>query len=164
MTTHPFISLRTVDRMDDPKTTDSVTIPVSVPADVAHPRHQRSVPDVPEDIEDEIILHFNDPNWDFRDTSPTLPIPTDGVALQRFSTISSHIGTRTEGQAESRVSPWHTPGSRADFSSEEQVQFRDLSFPSCVAFCSSRSFSSGIHHTLRSAQPSRTPTTQQQCP
>jgi len=163
VTTHPFLSLRTVDRMEDSKTTDSVTISVSVPADVAHPHHRRSVPDVPEDIEDETILHFNDHNWDFQDTSETLSISTDGVAPQRFSNISSHIGARTEGRTESRTSPWHTADPRADFSSEEQVQFCDLSFSSCVAFCLSRPFSSGIHHTLRSAQPSRTLTTQQ-CP
>ena len=163
MTTHPLLSLRTVDRMEDPKTANSVTISVGVPADNAHPRYQRPIPDVPEDIEDEIMLHFNDPNWDFRDNSSMLSISTDGMAPRRYLNISNHVGARTEGHTESCISPWHTPDPRADVSSEEQVQFRDLFIPSCVAFCSSRSFSSGIHLTPRSGQPSRTLTTQP-CP
>jgi hypothetical protein len=149
--------------MEDLKTADSVTTSASasIPSDIAHPHHQRPIPDVPEDIEDEIMPHFNDPNWDFRDNSSSSPVSTDGVAPQQFSRNSSHVGSKTEGPTESYIASWHIHDPNARFSSETRVQLRVLYFPSCAAFCSSRSFSSGIHHILRSAQRSRTPTTQQ---
>ena len=148
--------------MEDLKTTDSVTISASasVPSDIAHPHDQRPIPDVPEDIEDEIMPHFNDPNWDFRDNSPSSSASTDGVAPQRFTRSSSHVGSRTEGHTESYIASWHIHDPNAHFSSEARVQLRVLYFSSCAASCSSRSFSSGIHHILRSAQRSRTPMTQ----
>ena len=166
MATHPFQQLRAVDRMEDPsKTTDSVTMSVSVSSDVVHRRRPQSDLDVPEDIEDEIMRHFNDPNWDFRDNSSTSSISTDGVESQRWSKIASPMRAGTEVNTESRLSSWHIHDAKADFSSKEQVQLRVLSLPSCVPFCSplSLSLSSGIHLTLRSAQPSRILTTHQ-CP
>src|SRR5579863_9877119 len=107
--------------MEDPsQKTDSV----SVSSDIAHLRHRQTDPDVPESIEDENMLHFNDPNWDFRDNFSTLSISTDGVESQRISKISSHI------------SSWHIHDPKADFSSKGQIQLRVLSLPYCVAFCS----------------------------
>ena len=152
--------------MEDPsKTTDSVTISASVSSDIAQLRHQPSVPDVPEDIEDDVTLHFNDPNWDFQDNFSTLSISTDGAESQRISKISSRIGAGTEVNTVSHIPSWHIYDPKADFSFKEQLQLRVLSLPSCVAsfYSPSSSSSSGIHRTLRSGQPSRTPMTQQ-CP
>jgi len=42
------------------KTADSVTI-----SDIPRLPRRQFVPDDPEDVEDEIALHFNDPIWDF---------------------------------------------------------------------------------------------------
>ena len=163
-TTYPFPLPLTLDLMEDlPKPIDSVTMSVSVSSDIAHLRHQRpeSDPDVPEDIEDELMLHFNDPNWDFRDNSSTLSISTDGVESQRWSKSSDHTGAVTEVNTDSHISSWHIHDPTADFSFKDQIQLRVLSLPSCLAFRSPVSFSPGIHRTLRSGQPSRTPTTQQ---
>ena len=160
MTTHPSRLLRTIDPMEDPsKSTDSVTDPVSIPSDIVHPHHRQSVPDVPEDI-DEIMPHFNDPNWDFRDNNSTLSISTDGAESQRWSKIAGPMGSGTEVNTESRISSWHIHDTKADLSSKEQVQLRVLLL-SCVPFCLPMSFSSGIHRTLRSARPLRTLMTRQ---
>jgi len=140
--------------MEDPsKTTDSVTISASVTSDIAHLRRLQSDPDVPEDIEDEFMTHFNDPNWDFRDNNPKLSISTDDAESQRWSKISGPMRAGTEVNTESRISTWHIHDPKADFPSEEQIQLRVLSLLYCVPCCSPMSFSSGIHHTLRSAQP-----------
>ena len=138
--------------MEEPsKSTDSVTDPVSIPSDIVHPHHRQSVPDVPEDI-DGIMLHFNDPNWDFRDNNSTLSSSTDGVESQRWSKIVGPIGTGTEVNTESPISSWHIHDAKADLSFNEQVQLCVLILY-CVPFCLPISFSSGIHLTLRSAQP-----------
>jgi hypothetical protein len=93
--------------MEDPsKTTDFVTSSVSMSSDIPDLRRIQSDPDVPDDIEDDPMLHFNDPNWDFRDNSSTLSISTDGVESQRWTTISGRTGTDT-AKTESRVSTWH---------------------------------------------------------
>ena len=144
--------------MEDPSTT---TDSVSVPSDTVHPRRLQSDPDVPDDIEDDIMLHFNDPNWDFRDNSSTLSISTDGVESQRWSTISGRTGTVTEVKTESRISTWHVYDPKADFPFREQIQLRVPFLPFRVPFCSLRSSSPGIHLTPRSAQPSQILTTQQ---
>lgn len=65
---------------------------------------RRNVPDVPEDIDD-VMEHFNDPNWDYRPPSPTLS--TESIDLDRkekgFITSSRHSGSdfETESNAES---------------------------------------------------------------
>jgi len=146
---------------DFSKTTDSVTESVSVSSDINHLSRR---PDVPEDIEDEFMNHFNDPNWDFRDNSSTLSISTDGVEAvesQRWSKMSGHTGAATEVNTESHISSWHIHDPMADLSSKDQMQLRVLSLPSCLAFRSPVSYSPGIRPTLRSGQQSRTPTTQQ---
>jgi hypothetical protein len=160
-TTYPFPFPLTLHRMEDPpKTADSVEKSVSVSSDINHLNRQ---PDVPEDIEDDLMDHFNDPNWDFRDNSSTLSISTDGVESQRLSKTSDHTAAATEVKTESHIPSWHIHDPTADLSSKDQIQLRVLSLPSCLACCSPVSFSPGIHRTLRSGQPSRTLTTQQ-CP
>lgn len=150
--------------MEDPsKTTDFVTSFVSMSSDIPNLRRIQSDPDVPDDIEDDPMLHFNDPNWDFQDNSSTLSISTDGVESQRWTTISDRTGTDTEAKTESRVSTWHVHDPKAYFSSKDQIQLRVLSLPYFVPFGLPMSFSSGIHLTPRFAQPSRILTTQQ-CP
>lgn len=97
-------------------------------SDVAHLRHRQSVPDVPEDVEDELMRHFNDPNWDFQANSSTISISTDGVEPKRWSKSSTHMGASTDVDTESQVSTWRIHDSKADFVSEEnQVQW--VSFP-----------------------------------
>ena len=113
-------------------TTDSVEISVNVSSShIAHLRRLQSNPDVPEDIEDEIMLHFNDPNWDFRDNSSTLSISTDGVESEsrRSSKISGHTSAGTAVNTESHGSSWHVHDPKADFSSNEQAQLRVLFLP-----------------------------------
>ena len=143
--------------MEDPSTT---TDSVSVSSDIAHLRRIQSDPDVPEDIEDEIMLHFNDPNWDFRDNSSTLSISTDGVDSRRWSTISGRTGTVTEVKTESRISTWHVHDPKAGFPFREQIQLRVLSLLYRAPFYSPRSPSPGIHLTPRFAQLSQIRTTQ----
>ena len=72
--------------------------------DPAHNHHRDSIPDVPEDIEDELMRHFNDPNWDFRANSSELimSISTDSIKHKRPSRSSTHAGTSTEVDPEPR--------------------------------------------------------------
>ena len=124
--------------MEDPtKTADSVTIP-----DIARLPHRQFVPDVPEDVEDEIALHLNDPNWDFQANSSTFSIVSDGVQPKRRSRTASHV-TKIEADTESEASAWHIHDARDDFSSEgKQVQWVSFSSSSlpCVLYplCSIR--------------------------
>jgi hypothetical protein len=122
--------------MEDLKTTDSVAISASAsgPSDIAHPHHQRPIPDVPEDIEDEVMPHFNDPNWDFRDNSSSLSVSNNGVAPQQISRISSHVDSGTEGPTESQIASWHIHDPNAHFSSESRLQLRILYFSLCILF------------------------------
>lgn len=89
-------------------------------SDAANLRHRHSVPDVPEDVEDELLRHFNDPNWDFDTEASTVSISADGIEHKRWSKSSGMgVGTDTESQ----ISSWPTPDSKVDFSSETtQVQ------------------------------------------
>ena len=92
----------------------------STGTDVAHLRHRHSVPDVPEDVEDELMLHFNDPNWDFNAETSTVSMSTAVIENKRWSKSSGMgVGTDTESQ----ISSWPAPDSKTDFSSEmAQVQ------------------------------------------
>ncbi len=106
--------------MEDPIETTPHSASLS---DLARLRHRQSVPDVPMDVEDELMLHFNDPNWDFRANSETLSISTDGVENKRWSKTSTHMGASTEVDTESQISSWRIHDSKADISSEEdQIQ------------------------------------------
>ena len=131
MESHNFQLPRPVDHMEDPsRTTDSVTVHVGIPSHIVQPHHRQSVPDVPEGIEDETMLHFNDPNWDFRNNSSTSSIPTDGVEPPRLSKISGRTGAGTEANTVSQIPPWHVHDPKVDFSPNEQVQLRVLSLSS----------------------------------
>jgi hypothetical protein len=97
-------------------------------------RHRYSLPDVPEDVEDD-MLHFNDPNWDFNANSSTLSISTDGVEHKRWSKSSTYMGPSSEVDTELQ-------DSKAEFSSEgTQVQcallFRPL-YCACSLTCFAR--------------------------
>lgn len=39
--------------------------------------HRRSLPDVPEDIEDDIFLHLNDPNYDLHSDASSTVVGSD---------------------------------------------------------------------------------------
>jgi hypothetical protein len=106
---------------DYSKTTGSASV-----SDVTQPRHRYSVPDVPEDVEDELMQHFNDPNWDFQANSSTLSISTDAVEHKRWSKSSTFMGAGSEMDTELQ-------DSKADFSSEAtQVQCALFSLPLSV--------------------------------
>ncbi|KAF8482124.1 OPT-domain-containing protein [Russula ochroleuca] len=83
-------------------------------------RHRYSLPDVPEDVEDD-MLHFNDPNWDFNANSSTLSISTDGVEHKRWSKSSTYMGPSSEVDTELQ-------DSKAEFSSEG-TQVQDSPYP-----------------------------------
>ncbi len=112
------------------------TIPHSASlSDLARLRHRQSVPDVPMDVEDELMLHFNDPNWDFRANSETLSISTDAVENKRWSKTSNHMGASAEVDTESQISPWRIHNSKADISSEEhQVQWVSFDRRLCLIY------------------------------
>ena len=108
------------------RTTDSVSI-----SDIAPPPRRQFVPDVPEDVEDEIMAHFNDLNWDFRASSSAFSILSDGVQPKPQSKIASHADIKTQGDTASEVSAWHIHDARDDFSSEGiQVQWVSFSLSS----------------------------------
>lgn len=119
---YPFLSPLTVDQMEDTfKSTASASL-----TDINQLRHRQSVPDVPEDIEDELRRHFNDPNWDFHANSSTVSISTDsdGLEPKRWSKSSTYMGASSEMDTEMMQD------SKADFSSETtQVQCALLSRP-----------------------------------
>ena len=131
---------------DSSKTTDSdsVAVPVSLPSIVVQPHHRQSVPDVPEGIQDEIMLHFNDPNWDFRDNSSTSSISTGGIEAPRLSKISGRTGAGTEVNTVSHIPSWHVHDPKVDFSPNEQVQLRVLSLSSCAISVYSCRFHQGF--------------------
>jgi hypothetical protein len=115
-----------VDQMEDIlKSTASASL-----SDIDQLRHRQSVPDVPEDIEDELRRHFNDPNWDFHANSSTASISTDsdGLEPKRWSKSSTYMGASSEIDTEMMQD------SKADFSSDTtQVQCALLSrlFSAC---------------------------------
>jgi hypothetical protein len=96
-------------------------------SDLARLQHRQSVPDAPDaPMDDELMLHFNDPNWDFRANSETSSISTDAVENKRWSKASTHmpVGASTEVDTKSQISSWRIHDSKADISSEEhQVQW-----------------------------------------
>ncbi|KAI0257320.1 OPT-domain-containing protein [Lactifluus subvellereus] len=115
-----------VDHMEDSLDTGSPGV-----SDIPHLRHRYSVPDVPEDVDDDVLLHFNDPNWDFQANSSTISISTDGVGNKRWSKTSSNLGASTDVDTESHVSSWPpVRDSKADFSfSNEATQVQDSPYP-----------------------------------
>lgn len=44
--------------------------------------HRRSLPDVPEDIEDDFLLHLNDPNYDLHSDSSSTIVASDAAAYK----------------------------------------------------------------------------------
>jgi hypothetical protein len=131
---------------DPPKVIESPSL-----SDVTQLRHRYSVPDVPEDIEDELLTHFNDPNWDFQANSSTLSISTDGVEPKRWSKSSTYMGGGSEVDTEIQ-------DSKADFSSEA-TQVQCALPPLSPSFLLTHFVLQGIHRILRSGQPSRILTT-----
>jgi hypothetical protein len=111
---------------DNFKSTASVSL-----TDINQLRHRQTVPDVPEDIEDEVRRHFNDPNWDFEHAnSSTVSISTDSDDLgpKRWSKSSTYMGGSSEMDTEMQ-------DSKADFSSETtQVQCALFSRPFYCAY------------------------------
>jgi hypothetical protein len=111
---HFIISLfLVVDHMEYLSKTESPSV-----SDIPHLRHRVSVPDVPEDVQDELLLHFNDPNWDFHPSSSTLSISSDGVERRRSTDRSVNKDFSTDLDTESRLSSSHIRDSKGDFSSD----------------------------------------------
>ena len=95
-------------------------------------RHRISLPDVPEDVEDEIVPHFNDPNWDYRANSSTMSISTDGVEYPP-TYISTDMDAPTEFDTGSHLSSVHKRGSKADVS-YRVIQVQSV-FLLCCPYC-----------------------------
>jgi hypothetical protein len=98
---------------DPPKTTQSIG-----QSDVSQLRYQATAPDVPKDVDDEVMAHFNDPNWDFETNSSTLSISTGGVEHRRQSSSFNSKDACTEADTEFQVSSWRVHDLKADYSSE----------------------------------------------
>jgi len=80
--------------------------------------HRHSLADVPGDIEDELVLHFNDPNWVFRANSSTLSISTDSIHLEQRPKTTTQTNDSAGMDTKFRVSSWHIPELKVDFSSD----------------------------------------------
>ncbi|KAH9955905.1 OPT oligopeptide transporter protein-domain-containing protein [Russula dissimulans] len=82
------------------------------PSDHAQLHHRDTIPDVPEDVKDDLVLHFNDPNWDFRTNFSTTSISTHGRRHERSTT--AYVGTSTEVDKESQVEVTSQPTRESD--------------------------------------------------
>ena len=99
---------------DPPKTAQSIG-----QSDISQLRYQATAPDAPKDVNDEVMAHFNDPNWDFETNSSTLSVSTDGVEHRRRQASSFNSKTAsTEADTEFQVSSWRIHDLKADISSE----------------------------------------------
>ena len=85
---------------------------------VSQLRYQAAAPDAPKDVEDEVMAHFNDPNWDFETNSPTLSISTGGVVHKRQLSLFNSRDASTEGNTEFQVSSWRVHDLKAAYLSE----------------------------------------------
>ena len=97
---------------DLPKTTQSISQP-----DVSRPRHQATA-DPPKDVDDEVMAHFNDPNWDFEANSSTLSISNDDVEDRQRSKSFNRKDASTEADTEFELSSWHIHDPKAIYSAE----------------------------------------------
>jgi hypothetical protein len=93
---------------------------------------------MPEDVEDddELMLHFNDLNWDFRANSSTRSIYLDDVQPnRRQSMIATHMDAVTEVTMDSefQMSPWHIHNTNADVFSPKGEHHEWVCFPLHVA-------------------------------
>ncbi|KAI0032505.1 OPT oligopeptide transporter [Vararia minispora EC-137] len=87
-------------------------------------RYRRSLPDVPSDVgEDELMLHFNDPNWDYDVNSSTYFSSTPEPSVKAFSQSQkppSYMGS-TDVDTESHISsswPEKVPDVEDDYSDD----------------------------------------------
>ncbi|KAI0274879.1 OPT-domain-containing protein [Gloeopeniophorella convolvens] len=116
---------------------------------VAHLRHRYSVPDVPEDVEDELMAHLNDPNWDYDSNSSTASISRHGIEHKRWSKSSIGMGASTDVDTESQISSsWPIPESKADLSSET-TQVQDSPYPEVRAAVSNTDDPTMVVNTFR---------------
>ncbi|KAH9955915.1 OPT oligopeptide transporter protein-domain-containing protein [Russula dissimulans] len=121
------------------------------PSDRAHIHGQDLIPDVPKDIEDELMRHFNDPNWDFRAKSSelTMSISSDGTRHEPWSRSSTHT-TNMEVASESRfeVSSQTMQDSDVNFISGE-TQHQDSPYPEVRAAVANTDDPTMIVNTFR---------------
>ncbi|KAI0067959.1 OPT-domain-containing protein [Artomyces pyxidatus] len=93
------------------------------PSSTAQYQHRQSMPDVPEDVEDDLMLHFNDPNYDFDAASSTESWSSEGVEEKaKWTNSSLGFSGSTDVDTESQVSSsWRSPESKLDISSRETL-------------------------------------------
>ena len=137
---------------DPPKTTQSIG-----QSDVSQLRY-RATADVLKDVDDsdEVMAHFNDPNWDFETNSSTLSISTDGIEHRRQSSSFNSKDACTEADTEFQVSSWRIHDLKADYSSGG---IKWVLLPQLLSHLFTHFVSPVIHLTPKSGQPSRTLTT-----
>jgi hypothetical protein len=82
-------------------------------------RHRRSIPDVPEDVNDALMEHLNDPNYDLNlirtRTSASLTV-TGSIELEGKGAIGPWSDASTSSDAESQIDS--SRASESDFSKE----------------------------------------------
>ncbi|TFY71142.1 hypothetical protein EVG20_g1878 [Dentipellis fragilis] len=99
-------------------------IDTTVSASQAVLRHRDSLPDVPQDIEDdELMAHFNDPNYDFATASTTAGSTMDTVELGRkpagrWSSLSMSAATDADTESSSQWEASRAAESKANLPSE----------------------------------------------
>jgi hypothetical protein len=137
--------------MEDFSKTDSPSI-----SGTPRLHHRISLPDVPEDVEDDVMLHFNDPNWDYQASSSTMSMSTDSVDIHPSTNLSVDMDATTAFDTESQLSSPRKRGSKAGVSFQTiEVQWVLLvRRPFFIFFI--HLVLSEIHHTPRSGQLSRT--------
>jgi hypothetical protein len=97
--------------MEDFSKTDSPSV-----FDTPRLHHRTTIPDVPQDIdiEDEFMLHFNDPNWDYQPNSSTVSTWTDSEECHPSTNLSVDMDSTTQFDTESPLSSSFKPGPKAD--------------------------------------------------
>ncbi|KAH9982707.1 OPT oligopeptide transporter [Lactifluus volemus] len=104
--------------MEDFSKTDSPSV-----FDTPRLHHRTTIPDVPQDIdiEDEFMLHFNDPNWDYQSNSSTVSTWTDSEECHPSTNLSVDMDSTTQFDTESPLSSSFKPGPKAD----EAINFQE---------------------------------------
>jgi len=90
------------------------------PADYAQLHHRDTIPDVPADVQSDLMLHFNDPNWDFQTNASTPSISAQGRRRERRS-ASAHVGSSTGVDRESQFEATSQPIQESDVDVPSEV-------------------------------------------
>ena len=89
-------------------------------SDVSQLRYQATPHDAPKDVNDEVMAHFNDPNWDFENSS-ILSSSTVCVEDRRWFKSLNSTDASTEADIEFQVSSWRVHDPMAVYSSKDTL-------------------------------------------